>query len=98
MGDRYAPPRAAVRRSRTGAHQRRQRGRPLAVPSGADPPERRLGDNHSASPCARYRKVFDADAVEFVAVRDVEPGCEITVDYTDGAKNELWFQPGRQRR
>lgn len=47
--------------------------------------------NHSASPCARYRKVFDADIVEFVAVCDIEPGCEITVDYTDGTKNELWF-------
>jgi SET domain-containing protein len=47
--------------------------------------------NHSASPCARYHKVFDADVIDFVAVRNVEPGCEITVDYTDGGNNELWF-------
>lgn len=38
--------------------------------------------NHSASPSARYRKVSDADVIEFVAVRDIEPGCEITVDST----------------
>jgi SET domain-containing protein len=47
--------------------------------------------NHSASPSARYRNVFNADVVEFVALRDIEPGCEITVDYTNGGKNELWF-------
>jgi SET domain-containing protein len=49
--------------------------------------------NHSASPSARYRKVFDSDVVEFVALHDIEPGCEITVDYTDGGTNELWFLP-----
>ncbi|MGH3930525.1 MAG: SET domain-containing protein-lysine N-methyltransferase [Pseudonocardiaceae bacterium] len=47
--------------------------------------------NHSASPRARYRKIFDAGVVEFVVVCDIEPGYEITVDYTDGGKNELWF-------
>jgi len=26
-----------------------------------------------------------------VALRDIEPGCEITVDYTDGGTNKLWF-------
>lgn len=47
--------------------------------------------NHSASPNAQYRKISDADVIEFVAIRNIEPGCEITVDYTDGGKNELWF-------
>ncbi|MGH4011466.1 MAG: SET domain-containing protein-lysine N-methyltransferase [Pseudonocardiaceae bacterium] len=47
--------------------------------------------NHSASPRARYRKDFDASVVAFVAVQDIETGCEITVDYTDGGTNELWF-------
>ncbi|MGH3779757.1 MAG: SET domain-containing protein-lysine N-methyltransferase, partial [Pseudonocardiaceae bacterium] len=47
--------------------------------------------NNSSSPRARYYKVFDADIVEFVSVCDIEPGCEITVDYTDERKNELWF-------
>jgi hypothetical protein len=41
-------------------------------------------------PSARY-PVFNADVVEFVALRDIEPVCEITVDYADGGKNELWF-------
>ncbi|MEC4015966.1 SET domain-containing protein [Streptomyces sp. H27-D2] len=47
--------------------------------------------NHAASPLARYRKDFDAGVVEFVAVEDIAAGREITVDYTDGGKNELWF-------
>jgi SET domain-containing protein len=47
--------------------------------------------NHSGSPSARYRKVFDADVVEFVALRDIEPTCEITVDYTDRGTKQLWF-------
>ncbi len=49
--------------------------------------------NHSASPRARYRKDFDASVVAFVAVQDIEVGREITVDYTDGGRNELWFLP-----
>lgn len=47
--------------------------------------------DHSASPRARYCKDFDASVVAFVAVQDIETGCEITVDYTDGGTNELWF-------
>lgn len=46
--------------------------------------------NHSALPCAHYRKIPDAEVVEFLALRDIEPGCEITVDYTYGGSNELW--------
>jgi SET domain-containing protein len=47
--------------------------------------------NHSGSPSARYRRVFDADVVEFVALRDIEPTCEITVDYTGRGTKQLWF-------
>jgi hypothetical protein len=34
---------------------------------------------------------FDTDVVHFVALRDIEPRCEIIVDYTDGGTNKLWF-------
>ena len=47
--------------------------------------------NHSPAPCARYLKIFDAGAVEFAAVRDIDARHEITVDYTDDGRNPLWF-------
>ena len=47
--------------------------------------------NHSPLPCARYLKIFGADTVEFAAVRDIDSGREITVDYTDNGRNPLWF-------
>lgn len=47
--------------------------------------------NHSVAPCALYRKIFEAGVIEFVAVHAIEPGYEITVDYTDSGRNELWF-------
>jgi len=52
--------------------------------------------NHSPLPCARYVKIFGVDTVEFAAVRDIDSGHEITVDYTDHGRNPLWFplQPG----
>ncbi|MGW0605888.1 SET domain-containing protein [Streptomyces sp. NPDC002640] len=49
--------------------------------------------NHSSEPLARYRKNFDADTIHIVAVQAVLPGSEITVDYTDGGTNPLWFTP-----
>lgn len=42
-------------------------------------------------PCARYLKIFDADTVEFAAVRAIDSGHEITVDSTDHGSNPLWF-------
>lgn len=54
-----------------------------------------LGDgslyNHSPLPCARYLKIFAANTVEFAALRDIDAGHEITVDYTDHGRNPLWF-------
>ena len=47
--------------------------------------------NHSPAPCARYVKIFGVDTVEFAAVRDIDAGHEITVDYTDHGRNPLWF-------
>ncbi|MET9708521.1 SET domain-containing protein-lysine N-methyltransferase [Streptomyces griseus] len=49
--------------------------------------------NHSREPLARYRKDFDAGTIHIVAVRAVLPGVEITVDYTNGGTNPLWFAP-----
>jgi uncharacterized protein len=42
--------------------------------------------NHSAPASARYCKIFDAEIVEIMALRDIEPGYEITIDYTDGGR------------
>ncbi|MGI9098425.1 MAG: SET domain-containing protein-lysine N-methyltransferase [Solirubrobacteraceae bacterium] len=48
--------------------------------------------NHAASHNARYLKDPAASVVVFVALVDIAPGDEITVDYTDGGRNELWFE------
>lgn len=37
--------------------------------------------NHSFSPNARYEKVMDEDRMDFYALRTIEPGEEITVNY-----------------
>lgn len=37
--------------------------------------------NHSYSPNARYAPDFDLNVLEFIAVRDIEPGEEICVNY-----------------
>ncbi|WP_017593021.1 SET domain-containing protein-lysine N-methyltransferase [Nocardiopsis potens] len=49
--------------------------------------------NHAAEPLARYRKDFAASALHITAVADIPAGTEITVDYTDGGINRLWFTP-----
>lgn len=51
--------------------------------------------NHEDDPCARYRKDFAAAVVDFIADRDIAAGEEITVDYTDGGLNRLWFTQHR---
>lgn len=51
--------------------------------------------NHSWTPNARYDQDFDAEVVRFTALRTIEPGEEITINYTgspDG-RGELWFVP-----
>lgn len=43
--------------------------------------------NHSFTPNARYEKVMDEGRMDFYALRDIEPGEEITVNY-NGAPND----------
>ncbi len=47
--------------------------------------------NHSSSPNARCSRKLDERVLEFVALRDIEPGEEILVDYTsEGGCSQLW--------
>ncbi len=48
--------------------------------------------NHSDSPNADYEMDFSAETISIVAQRDIAPGEEICIDYTDGAdRSTLWF-------
>lgn len=52
--------------------------------------------NHSWTPNARYDQDFDDAVVRFSALRVIEPGEEITINYTGepGGRGELWFDAG----
>ncbi len=45
--------------------------------------------NHSSRPRARVNRNFARRTLDLVAIGDIEPGAEITIDY--GC--ELWFEP-----
>ncbi|MCB9297045.1 MAG: SET domain-containing protein-lysine N-methyltransferase [Lewinellaceae bacterium] len=49
--------------------------------------------NHSFQPNAEYRADFDGPTLDFYALRDVEAGEEITVNYNGDPDNReaLWF-------
>lgn len=49
--------------------------------------------NHSYTPNARYVKRFDAAAIEYVALVDIEAGTEITVNYNGDptSRSPVWF-------
>jgi SET domain-containing protein len=51
--------------------------------------------NHSFDPNAQYLKHTDRSVVEIVAIRDIEPGQEITVNYNGDptSRKPLWFEP-----
>ena len=49
--------------------------------------------NHSSSPNARAELDHDGALVHYRSLRTIEPGEEITIDYTGGESVELWFQP-----
>jgi SET domain-containing protein len=50
--------------------------------------------NHSYKPCAMYVKVWEDLEIHFVAVRDIEPGEEITVNYNGRPEDQtrIWFE------
>jgi len=49
--------------------------------------------NHSYEPNAFYRKLLDKQMVEFIALRDIRSGEEITVNYSGHpyGKKPMWF-------
>lgn len=51
--------------------------------------------NHSFKPNARYLKLFDEDAIAYIALTDIEPDVEITVNYNGDPQNQtpVWFEP-----
>jgi SET domain-containing protein len=50
--------------------------------------------NHSYTPNAKYTKNWDEQVICFVAVRDIEPGEEITINYNGSPENQtpIWFE------
>ena len=51
--------------------------------------------NHSYSPNARYVKDYDNGKINFIAVRVITAGEEITVNYNGDPSNSkpIWFEP-----
>lgn len=49
--------------------------------------------NHDDDPTCEYEAHETIDALVIRARRDVRPGDELTIDYTGGGTNELWFTP-----
>ncbi len=50
--------------------------------------------NHSYNPNATYKKKINDAVVEYVAIKDIGPDEEITINYNNGNpndKNPLWF-------
>ncbi len=45
--------------------------------------------NHSYNPNATYRKMIKRDLIEFIAIRDIRSGEEITVNYNYGKPTDL---------
>ena len=55
--------------------------------------------NHSYFPNAVYIRRFEERVMEYVAVRDIETGEEITVNYNGSPddRSPLWFDPGHDQ-
>lgn len=49
--------------------------------------------NHSYTPNAKYIKSWDEQVIRFVALREIQPGEEITVNYNGSAEDQapIWF-------
>ena len=50
--------------------------------------------NHSYAPNARYQKRPELTAIDFLAVRSIEPGDEVTINYggEPGSEHGVWFE------
>ena len=50
--------------------------------------------NHSYMPNAKYIKSWEEQVIRFVALRDIEPGEEITINYNGSPENQTptWFE------
>ena len=50
--------------------------------------------NHSYTPNAKYIKSWEEQVIRFVALRDIEPGEEITINYNGSPENQtpIWFE------
>ena len=50
--------------------------------------------NHSYTPNAKYTKNWDEQVIRFVALSDIEPGEEITINYNGAPENQtpIWFE------
>lgn len=55
--------------------------------------------NHSYSPNAKLEEVLEEMVMEIVALRDIEPGKQITINYNGDPSNRepLWFNAVRKR-
>lgn len=49
--------------------------------------------NHAYRPNARYLKLFDENAIDYIALSDIEAGQEITVNYNGDPTDQtpVWF-------
>lgn len=48
--------------------------------------------NHSTHPNAVYKPKLGKQVVEFVAIREIEKGEELTVSYSKSPNTKLWFR------
>ncbi|MBB4825453.1 SET domain-containing protein [Sporosarcina luteola] len=50
--------------------------------------------NHSYQPNTMFRNNSDRDTIDFYAIRDIEKGEEITINYNEDAEDQspLWFE------
>ena len=56
--------------------------------------------NHSYQPNARYEPDFDLNIMEFIAIRDIVAGEEITTNYNYDPEDDspVWWEKSRGRR
>ena len=56
--------------------------------------------NHSFEPNAEYRADFDGLTLDFYALKDIEAGEEVTVNYNGDPDNKekVWFRPRQTSR